>query len=53
MSRHITRRQIASGAAAFGAATVLGRAARSATAELEAAARKEGTLTWYIAQVDG
>jgi iron(III) transport system substrate-binding protein len=44
----VTRRQAAAGMAAL----LLPSVARSETAALEAAARKEGTLTWYIAQVD-
>ena len=52
MSKLITRRLAASGLAAVGASTLLGRRAR-ADAALEDAARKEGTLTWYVAQVDG
>ncbi len=48
----MTRRCLASGLAAIGATTLLPRPARAELAALEAAARKEGTLTWYIAQVD-
>jgi iron(III) transport system substrate-binding protein len=53
MSTNITRRLAGSGLAALGAATLLPRAAQSDTRALHEAARKEGTLTWYIAQVDG
>ena len=48
----ITRRAVASGIAALGAGALLPRVARADLAALEAAARKEGTLTWYMAQVD-
>ena len=53
MTGLITRRQAATGLATLSAAGLLTRAARADQAALEAAARKEGTLTWYIAQVDG
>jgi iron(III) transport system substrate-binding protein len=53
MSQTISRRRLATGLAALGASAVLPRAARADIAALEAAARKEATLTWYIAQVDG
>jgi iron(III) transport system substrate-binding protein len=49
----ITRRLAASGLAAIGTAAFLPRVARADTAALVEGARKEGTLTWYIAQVDG
>jgi iron(III) transport system substrate-binding protein len=52
MSRIITRRLATVGLGAMGAATLLPRGASADTAALEAGARKEGTLTWYIAQVD-
>lgn len=57
MSRTLTRRQAAGGLAAgglaaLGGATMLPHRALADTAALEEAARKEGTLTWYIAQVD-
>ncbi len=51
MSKLITRRLAASGLAAVGASTLLARRAR-ADAVSEEAARKEGALTWYVAQVD-
>jgi iron(III) transport system substrate-binding protein len=44
----ITRRQVAAGVASL----MLPAVARSETASLEAGARQEGTLTWYVAQVD-
>ena len=47
MTRIITRRTLTAALAA--AATM---PARADTAALEAAARKEGALTWYVAQVD-
>ena len=52
MSRTISRRAATAGLGAFGAATVFSRGARADIATLEAGAKKEGTLTWYIAQVD-
>ena len=48
----MTRRSVATGLAVAGAAALLPHNARADLAVLEAAARKEGTLTWYIAQVD-
>jgi iron(III) transport system substrate-binding protein len=39
-------------AAVLGSAALLPRAAWAQAADLEAAARKEGSVTWYIAQVD-
>jgi iron(III) transport system substrate-binding protein len=51
MSHQITRRQAASGLASMIASTGAARAA-AGNAALDAAARGEGTLTWYIAQVD-
>jgi iron(III) transport system substrate-binding protein len=48
----ITRRGFASGLVALGAAATLARPAYADLAAIEAAARQEGTLTWYIAQVD-
>jgi iron(III) transport system substrate-binding protein len=53
MSEIISRRRLTTGMATLGAATLLSRGARAGTAALEDAARKEATLTWYIAQVDG
>ena len=53
MTTKITRRLAASGLAAIGTAAFLPRSARADTAALVEGARKEGTLTWYIAQVDG
>ena len=53
MSKTITRRLATSGLAALGATSILARPTRADTAALEVAAHKEGTLTWYIAQVDG
>ena len=53
MSKTITRRLATSGLAALGATSILARPTRADTAALEEAARKEATLTWYIAQVDG
>jgi iron(III) transport system substrate-binding protein len=53
MTTMITRRLAASGLAAIGAAALLPRAGYAETAALVDGARKEGSLTWYIAQVDG
>src|SRR6202012_2128807 len=52
MSGIISRRRLTTGLAALGAGALLSRGAR-ADAALEDGARKETTLTWYIAQVDG
>ena len=49
----ITRRQATLGLTGLGAAALWPRTARSAMGGIEAAARKEGNVTWYIAQVDG
>src|ERR1700679_1829367 len=51
MSNEITRRGAASGLAALLAVPRLAHAATE-NAALEAAAHGEGTLTWYVAQVD-
>jgi iron(III) transport system substrate-binding protein len=48
----MTRRNVASGIVAMGASALAPRVARADLTTIEAAARKEGTLTWYIAQVD-
>ncbi|MEO9191417.1 MAG: extracellular solute-binding protein [Acetobacteraceae bacterium] len=48
-----TRRTVATGLGALLAAPLLPRPSRADETALAAAARKEGTLTWYIAQVDG
>jgi len=53
MSNNLTRRMATSGLAALGASALLPRPTLADTAALAEAARKEGTLTWYIAQVDG
>ena len=52
-SSTITRRRATAGLAALGGAALMPRHARADEAALLDAARKEGTLTWYIAQVDG
>ncbi|HEX3405351.1 MAG TPA: extracellular solute-binding protein [Acetobacteraceae bacterium] len=48
----ITRRFFTAGVAAIGATALMPRPARADLAAMQAAARQEGTLTWYIAQVD-
>lgn len=53
MSGGITRRHAAAGLAALGGTTLLSRHVRADEAALHEAARKEGSLTWYVAQVDG
>jgi iron(III) transport system substrate-binding protein len=53
MTTMITRRLAGTGLAAVGAAALLPRTAHADTAALIEGARKEGSLTWYIAQVDG
>jgi iron(III) transport system substrate-binding protein len=49
---HMTRRHLMTGIAAAGFASGLPRLARADIAALHEAARKEATVTWYIAQVD-
>ena len=53
MSSTITRRRATTGLAALGSAALMSRHAHADEAAMLDAARKEGTLTWYIAQVDG
>ena len=48
----ITRRRAAAGVAALGFGSALARPARADLAALAEAARKEGGLTWYVAQGD-
>jgi iron(III) transport system substrate-binding protein len=50
--RMIGRRSAVSGLAAIGTAALMPRPSRAEIAGIEAAARKEGTLIWYVAQVD-
>ena len=52
MSSVITRRRVAMGLGALGTAVALPDPARADLMALEAEARKEGTLTWYVAQLD-
>ena len=52
MSLNITRRGFAAGAGLLAAGSVP-RLARADMAALADAARKEGTLTWYVAQMSG
>ncbi|MEJ0068108.1 MAG: hypothetical protein WDO24_04575 [Pseudomonadota bacterium] len=47
-----TRRAVTAGLAVLGGAVLLPRPARADLAALEAAARREGAITWYIAQID-
>ena len=48
----VTRRRVTAGLAALGAGLAAPRRARADLAGLEAAARKEGSVTWYVAQLD-
>ncbi|MEO8715402.1 MAG: extracellular solute-binding protein [Acetobacteraceae bacterium] len=48
-----TRRTVTTGLGSLLAAPLLAHPSRADETALVAAARKEGTLTWYIAQVDG
>ncbi|HEY0419655.1 MAG TPA: extracellular solute-binding protein [Acetobacteraceae bacterium] len=50
MSMRIDRRSLVGGLLSV---PILARPTRADTAELEAAARREGTLTWYTAHTDG
>ena len=52
MSRVIARRHAAIGVAALCTAAALPRRARSDSTAMEEAARQEGSLTWYTAQLD-
>jgi iron(III) transport system substrate-binding protein len=52
MLKIVTRRQ-AMAIGAFGAVAAFSRPVRADLGALEEAARKEGGLTWYIAQIDG
>jgi iron(III) transport system substrate-binding protein len=49
----LTRRQLAASLGAAATGVFLPRGARADLATLEAAARKEGSLTWYVAQMSG
>lgn len=53
MHPHIPRRQAAAGLAFWAGASLVPRRAHADLNALEDAARKEGTLTWYIAQMSG
>ena len=53
MPSTITRRRATTGLAALGGTALMSRHAHADEAAMLDAARKEGTLTWYIAQVDG
>jgi iron(III) transport system substrate-binding protein len=48
----LTRRRFAAGLTAIGTAVAVPRLAHAELAAVETAARKEATLTWYVAQVD-
>ncbi len=52
MANFITRRRAASGLATLGAVAALPQGASADPADIEAAARSEGSLTWYMAQAD-
>ena len=52
MTNLLTRRRTIVGLGAIGATALLPRPTRADLTALEAAARKEATLTWYVAQVD-
>ncbi len=51
MPKHIARRD--AGLGLLAATSLLPRAARADLATIEDAAREEGTLTWYVAQMSG
>ena len=51
--RTIGRRAVSAGLGLAATAPLLARPARAELATLEAAARKQGAITWYIAQIDG
>ncbi len=53
MSIGPTRRQAMAGVGAAGASALAPRPARAELAALAQAARKEGSLTWYVAQMSG
>src|SRR3954462_6888289 len=53
MSTRITRRHATAGLAAMGATGLLSLPLRADEPALLDAARKEASLTWYVAQVDG
>ena len=53
MIRRLSRRQTAASIGMFAGAAVLPRLAYADLGALEEAARKEGTLTWYTAQMSG
>jgi iron(III) transport system substrate-binding protein len=50
---HITRRRAAAGLGVLAGASLLPCDARADVTALQEAARKEGTLTWYVAQMSG
>src|SRR6185312_7657779 len=49
----MTRRQVIAGAGVLTGSALLPRLARADLKALHEAARKEGTLTWYVAQMSG
>ena len=53
MTNRIARRQAMAGLGCLGGVTLLPHAGHADLGALEDAARKEGTLTWYIAQMSG
>src|ERR1700710_2449144 len=53
MTRPIGRRDAVSGAGVLAVAALASRQAQASLDALEDAARKEGSLTWYVAQMSG
>jgi iron(III) transport system substrate-binding protein len=53
MTSHIARRHAVAGLGLLAGASALPRLAHADLGAIEDAARKEGTLTWYIAQMSG
>jgi iron(III) transport system substrate-binding protein len=53
MTASVTRRALAAGIGATAATALIPRTARANLTALEDAARKEATLTWYVAQMSG
>ena len=53
MAMRVQRRRVAAGLGLMAVSGMLPRTARADLAGLEQAARKEGSLTWYVAQMSG